>query len=290
MRGPGAGRFAPSPTGALHRGSLLTAVASWLDAKAHGLAWQLRFDDLDYARNVPGADASICRSLEAHALFWDGAVVRQTLRTEDYAEALAKLSKLGLTYCCTCSRLTLAGQAIYPGTCRALGLTDHHAAIRFRCRHELVSFTDAYRGPQEINVAAETGDFVVRRRDGIVSYALATAVDDGAADITRVIRGRDLLQLTGVQLALMDALELDRPRYGHLPLVVSESAQKLSKQTHAPPLEDSLALDNLRWALRALGQGAAETPVGAPEDLLHAALSAWNPDLIPLTDITLAST
>lgn len=287
---PGAGRFAPSPTGALHRGSLLTAVASWLDARAAGLAWQLRFDDLDSARNVPGAEASICRALEAHALFWDGAIVRQSLRTEQYAHSLATLAELGLTYCCTCSRLALAGATVYPGTCRARGLADIEAAIRFRCPNDMITFEDQCRGPQRINVAAENGDFVVRRRDGVFAYALATAVDDGAAEITRVVRGRDLLQLTGIQLALMDALGLNRPSYAHLPLVVNSTAQKLSKQTHAQPLGDNEALSNLRWTLRALGQPTAETPVRTPEELLFIAVSLWNPDLIPGSDITLAST
>lgn len=287
---PGAGRFAPSPTGALHRGSLLTAVASWLDAKAQGLAWQLRFDDLDSARNVPGAEASICRALEAHALFWDGAIVRQSQRTEQYALSLAQLSELGLTYCCTCSRLMLAGTTIYPGTCRTLGLADDQSAIRFRCHPGMITFEDDYRGRQQIDIAAETGDFVIRRRDGIFSYALATAVDDGDPEITRVVRGRDLLPLTGVQLALMDALGRKRPSYAHLPLVVNSTEQKLSKQTHAQPLDDAQALANLRWTLQALGQSSSGTPVRSPEELLSAAVSMWNPALLPGTDITLAST
>jgi glutamyl-Q tRNA(Asp) synthetase len=287
---PGAGRFAPSPTGALHRGSLLTAVASWLDAKSQGLAWLLRFDDLDSARNLPGAEAAICRALEAHALFWDGTFVRQSLRTERYAVALAQLSALGLTYCCTCSRLTLAGTTIYPGTCRSLGLPDEQSAIRFRCHPGMITFEDDYRGRQQIDVAAETGDFVIRRRDRIFSYALATAVDDGDPEITRVVRGRDLLHLTGVQLALIDALGCERPSYAHLPLVVNSTGQKLSKQTRAQPLDDAQALANLRWTLNALGQPSSETPVRTPSELLSTAVSTWNPSLIPGTDITLAST
>ena len=289
MPHPGAGRFAPSPTGALHRGSLLTAVASWLDARARGLAWQLRFDDLDSSRNMRGAKDSICRTLEAHALVWDGAIVRQSLRTEQYALALARLSELNLTYPCTCSRLTLAGTTVYPGTCRTRGPVEKLSAIRFRCQPGIITFEDDYRGSQQIDVAAETGDFVIRRRDGIFAYALATAVDDGDPEITRVVRGRDLLQLTGIQLALMNALDLEQPSYGHLPLVVNSIAQKLSKQTRAQPLDDAQALNNLRWALRALGQPSAETTTNKPEELLCAAVSLWSPDLIPTSDIVLVN-
>ncbi|MGA0839451.1 MAG: tRNA glutamyl-Q(34) synthetase GluQRS [Pseudomonadales bacterium] len=285
MAQSGAGRFAPSPTGSLHLGSLLTAVASWLDAKARACSWTLRFDDLDTPRTVPGAEDAIRRTLEAHGLLWDGPVIRQSARLERYAASLERLQALDLTYYCTCSRLTLAGHPIYPGTCRTRSLHDERSSVRFRSGGGTLSFFDLFQGLQLANLATETGDFVIRRRDGVFAYALATAVDDGSTDITRVVRGRDLLAQTASQIALIDALGLTRPDYAHLPLVINGRGQKLSKQTHARALNNVEAVSNLRWVLAALNQPAAETPAGTAEELLSIATLSWDPGLIPRADV-----
>jgi glutamyl-Q tRNA(Asp) synthetase len=265
-----AGRFAPSPTGPLHLGSLLAATASFLDARQRGARWLLRIDDLDVHRNVDGADASILRSLEAHGLHWDGPVIRQRERLEHYQRALEILAERGLTYRCTCTRAQLKGQSRYPGICRdAAHLTDN-AAIRVRVTERPIEFEDLVIGPVREVLADSFGDFIIRRRDGVVAYQLATAVDDGEAYIRHVIRGIDLLDNTARQIYLMELLDLEPPDYGHVPMLVNAAGQKLSKQTFAEPLEDKAATANLIRILPALGLSA---PAGAestePEELLQ---------------------
>lgn len=305
MRGTGdacaAGRFAPSPTGPLHLGSLLAAAASYLDARSHGLAWRVRLDDLDQPRNQPGAEQAILVALERHGLHWDGAVSRQSERGERYSAALSDLDELGLLFYCRCSRKDLTGHALYPGTCRHRRHSADDSAVRIRVDEEVIEFEDLLLGPQRDALAQSSGDFVVRRRDGIVAYQLATAVDDGDAAITRVIRGRDLLENTPRQIFLMQHLGLEAPLYGHIPLLVNPMGQKLSKQTGAQPLDLERPAENLTRVLRVLGCAplGADSAVATAdraglrsatatrkhcEALLTEALESWSPDHIARND------
>lgn len=280
----------------MHLGSLLAATASYLDARAHGIAWQVRLDDLDQPRNQPGAERAILLALERHSLNWDGAIVRQSERVPRYEAALEALLTQGLLFHCTCSRKDLAGQALYPGTCRGNRQARPDAAVRIRVAEAVVEFEDLLQGPQRDHLARSTGDFVVRRRDGTIAYQLATAVDDGDAFITRVIRGRDLLANTPRQIFLMQRLGLSVPRYGHIPLVVNAAGQKLSKQTGARALDLNRPEENLARVLAALGIGSSTVSTrtaggrrpGSPaacESLLAEALSNWSLEHIGTGDV-----
>ena len=248
-----AGRFAPSPTGPLHLGSLLAATASYLDARHRGERWLLRIDDLDLPRNVPGAEDAILKSLEAHGLNWDGPVIRQSDRLDRYTAALEELKRLGHTFNCTCTRKRLKGLGPYPGFCRDARHPAEDAAVRVRVNTTPISFVDGVVGPVTEVLSESVGDFIIRRRDGLVAYQLATAVDDGEPDITRVIRGGDLLDNTARQIYLMQLLNLNPPFYAHVPMVVHADGQKLSKQTHAAPLDDAQPAVNLQKILPMLG-------------------------------------
>lgn len=272
----GAGRFAPSPTGPLHLGSLLAAVASYLDAHSQGVAWQVRLDDLDEARNEPGAERAILEALERHGLHWQGPVVRQSEHLDRYRAALDTLAGRRLLFYCVCSRRELADAGRYPGTCRSHTQPRPDSALRIRVDGARIEFDDLLCGPQAVDLDDIGGDFVVRRRDGIVAYQLATAVDDGDPGITRVIRGRDLLPTTPRQIFLMRQLGLDVPVYGHIPLVINRAGQKLSKQTLAAPLNLSNPTTNLTRILPLLGIG------GIPETSDCAVLLAWAADRFDL--------
>lgn len=252
---PYRGRFAPSPTGALHLGSLCTATASWLDARAAGGAWHLRIEDLDPPREVPGADAAILRCLDAHGLGWDGPVVFQSERSEAYAAALDHLRQEGLVYPCDCPRRALRERGgPYPGTCRerASPPPGNHA-IRFRVPEAPIAFEDRLHGPHCEALGTSSGDFVLQRRDGLWAYQLAVVVDDAAQGITDIVRGEDLLSSTARQIALQKALAYPTPRYLHLPLVVDAAGRKWAKQTGAPGLDNTLGRSNLHRALSLLG-------------------------------------
>lgn len=280
----GAGRFAPSPTGPLHLGSLLTATASWLDARARGDAWHVRIDDLDTPRNRPGGTDSILATLDCHGLHWDGPVRYQSARIAVYERALADLAARDCVFFCSCSRRTVGSRRIYAGTCRARRTPAPGCSIRMRVDEVAVEFHDLVCGYRHEVLAETVGDFVLRRRDGIVAYPLATAVDDGAGEITRVIRGRDLLASTAAQLLVIDRLGLTRPAYGHVPIMVNTAGQKLSKQTHAAPLDPARPLANLRLVLEALGSPAAAAPAGTSTELLAVATGTWSIDHLPATD------
>lgn len=285
------GRFAPSPTGPLHWGSLFTAVVSYLDARANDGVWQLRIDDLDAPRSEPGAADAIQRCLDAHGLWWDGATDYQSQHRERYEHALDTLDTMQRLFLCTCSRRDLAGRA-YPGTCRhrtSSALAEARAgrdnsALRVRVDPAPLRFTDRFAGPRMHPLAAECGDFVVRRRDGLVAYQLATAVDDGATEMTHVVRGRDLLDSTARQIALMDLLGLARPSYGHIPLLVDQQGSKLSKQHGAAPVEIRNATDNLARVLLWLG---IPTPpsLGSPQTLLAWATQCWRDQNAAIADV-----
>lgn len=259
------GRFAPTPSGPLHLGSLLTALASWLDAKHRHGAWLLRIDDLDRARCPEGADDAILRQLEAHGLHWDEAPRYQTRHVAEYRESLHRLAQAGRLYACTCSRALLKQAAgagpdgpVYPGTCRDAGIPLERGSVRARVPDRERCFDDAWQGRQCRNLAREVGDFVVRRRDGAIAYQLACAVDEPAQRITHVVRGADLLGSTFCQLWAQHELGHRAPEYAHLPVLTDARGRKLSKQNHAPPVDARDAAANLRRCLRLLNQEDVE--------------------------------
>jgi glutamyl-Q tRNA(Asp) synthetase len=256
------GRFAPSPTGPLHLGSLVAALASWLDARAHGGTWLVRIEDLDPPREEPGAARDILATLDAFGLVSDEPVLWQHTRDELYASALRRLQQAGRVYACQCSRAQVAGAAallglpasIYPGTCRDLGLAQTPGrALRFRVGDDRVEFVDRACGTFAQQVAREVGDFVVRRADGLTAYQLAVVVDDAAQGITDVVRGADLLDNTPRQIALQRSLGVFTPRYLHVPVVLAPDGEKLSKQNGAVALDRTRVLDELACAASHLG-------------------------------------
>lgn len=256
------GRFAPSPTGPLHFGSLLAAVGSCLEARVHDGQWLLRIEDLDRARARPGAAASILSSLETHGFEWDGETLYQSQRGALYQLALESLGAAGHTYACACSRREIAdsrstrdGTPVYPGTCRNGLLTGKAArAVRIRVGDAGITFDDAVQGRVRQHLGRESGDFVLHRADGIFAYQLAVVVDDAEQGVTDVVRGADLLDSTPRQIFLQRRLGLSTPRYAHLPLAMNAAGEKLSKQTLAVALEDKRAAANLFAALAFLGQ------------------------------------
>ena len=262
---PYRGRFAPSPTGPLHAGSLVAALASWLDARAHGGTWLVRIEDIDGPRCVPGAAAQILQQLTACGLQPDEPVCRQSERSPAYAAALQDLLRRGLAYPCACTRQDIAqacaaagrpharfGELVYPGTCRA-GLQGRPArAIRLRAEGR-VAWTDRCLGPQTQDVAAEVGDFVLRRSDGLWAYQLAVVVDDAAQGISHIVRGEDLADNTARQILLQRALHVPTPAYLHTPLVLAADGHKLSKQNGARPLDLSQPVTALQAAAAVLG-------------------------------------
>lgn len=264
------GRFAPSPTGPLHFGSLVAAVASWVDARARGGRWLVRMEDVDEPRCVEGADREILRTLERFGLRWDGEVMYQSARVAAYREALERLKELGAAYACSCSRKE-AGE-VYAGTCRA-GVREPGKQVAWRVRVEdvEVGFEDRACGGFAQNLARDVGDFVVLRADGLFAYQLAVVVDDAAQNVTDVVRGADLLDSTPRQIWLQRLLGYPEPRYLHVPVVTNAAGEKLSKQTLAPALAEGREEDDLRAALRFLGQ-----PEAPPEvDVLQWAVQKW---------------
>lgn len=247
------GRFAPSPTGDLHFGSLVAAVASYLDARAAGGEWLVRIEDVDQPRTVPGAADRILHCLAAYGMNWDGEVLYQSRRGDAYAAALESLGDL--VYPCACTRSELGNIEYYPGTCRQ-GLPSGRPprSRRVRVPDREIDWQDRRLGPQRENLAESIGDFVLRRADGLWAYQLAVVVDDAAQGITDVVRGEDLLTSTARQIYLQELLHLPRPRYLHVPLVLDSDGQKLSKQTKALPVPPSGSPEVLAEALRFLGR------------------------------------
>ena len=245
------GRFAPSPTGPLHMGSLITALASYLDIKAKKGLWLIRIDDLDPPRTVPGSIQVILESLFAHGLVSDRGVLYQSQNLVKYKKYLAKL--LPHIYSCQCSRKILARHTIYPGTCRHIELSTEDVALRIKVPNINISFNDQIKGTKITNLQQEIGDFIVVRRDKLFSYNLATACDDGDQGITDILRGEDLFSATYPQIFLMNMLKLKTPRYLHIPVLSDLNGKKLSKQTGAPPIKDFEAVKNLIDAMKFLG-------------------------------------
>ena len=257
------GRFAPSPTGPLHFGSLVAALASYLEARAAKGKWLLRMEDLDKARAQPGAADDILRALERLGLEWDAPVLVQSARLERYRAALDELTRRGLAYPCSCTRkeledsaLAIDGARIYPGTCRhGLAAGKSARALRLRTHGAPIGFADAIQGRIEQRVEQEVGDFVLLRADGIVAYQLAVVVDDMDQGVTAVVRGADLLDCSARQIHLQRLLGARTPRYAHVPVALNAAGGKLSKQAGARPLDLSDPQAELARARRFLGQG-----------------------------------
>ncbi|HEX4927827.1 MAG TPA: tRNA glutamyl-Q(34) synthetase GluQRS [Burkholderiales bacterium] len=275
------GRFAPSPSGPLHFGSLVAALASWLDARAARGRWLVRIEDLDRPRVQPGADAAILGTLVRLGLRWDGEVLYQSRREALYREALARLRER--TYWCACTRreiadsslgLAIDGARIYPGTCReGIAAGKEARALRLRVGADEIRFVDRVQGPQAQLLARDVGDFVLCRADGLIAYQLAVVVDDAAQGVTDVVRGADLLDSTARQVHLQRLLGLPTPRYLHVPVALSEGGEKLSKQTDAPPIDAARPAEALAAALAFLGQPSATS--------LDQAIEQWDVSLIP---------
>ena len=297
-------RFAPSPTGPLHAGSLLAAVGSYLDARANGARWLVRIEDLDTPRVIPGCADDQLRTLEAFGFEWDGEILYQSMRRQAYREAMATLAAAGRTFACSCSRKDLGAggedATSYPGTCRNGPTRAGPTAQRFRVSDTRVAFEDLFQGTQAFDLAA-CGDFVIERRDGIASYQLAVVVDDAFQGITRVVRGADLIASTPWQLDLQRALSLPSPIYGHLPLLLEPDGAKLSKSRRAislvPPGEGSGTLDpstvtkGLTSTLTFLSQNPPpDLGQSGVKDVWKWAFAHWNPQaLVGSANISLSA-
>ncbi|MBL8311774.1 MAG: tRNA glutamyl-Q(34) synthetase GluQRS [Burkholderiales bacterium] len=299
------GRFAPSPTGPLHFGSLVTALASYVDARAAGGRWLLRIEDVDRTRCSLAAEREIIAQLAGYGFEHDGEVVRQSERDALYLDALSRLQHAALIYACQCTRKQLAdqprnadGETIYPGTCRdaqlpiaplaeaapratraasPLALRLHVNDAGSPAAH--IRWSDRCFGEQQQDVATEVGDFVLRRADSLFAYQLAVVVDDAAQGITDVVRGADLLGNTARQIVLQQRLGLPRPHYLHVPLVRNEDGQKMSKQTRAAPIHIDSALATLHAAWQFLGQ-APVLGVARISDFWRAAIASWSANAV----------
>lgn len=302
------GRFAPSPTGPLHLGSLLAAVASYVDAKHHHGQWLLRIEDVDEYRCVAGSESSIKRCLEAHGLLWDGEIYHQTTRKAQYHAALEQLAADDRIFFCDCNRKSLRQHgAVYSGRCRSRRQVRYREATRqqpanYAIRFDLspydttaLEFTDRVLGKQSFP-AKTLGDFIIRRRDSLFAYQLAVSVDDIEQGITHVVRGADLLASTPWQLAVIDALHAEPPSYAHLPLIVhaagdaKSGGDKLSKQTGAPAVDERQASVNLGQVLSMLGQPLPSNAAQrSTTELLEHAIKHWQIEQIPQRAIPISA-
>lgn len=277
------GRFAPSPSGDLHFGSLVAALGSYLQARAQHGCWLVRIEDIDPPREIPGAASRILSQLEHYGLYWDGEVVYQSQRHPLYLDALHQLQQRGLSYYCTCTRnriQQLGGK--YDGHCRNLGHHAEQAALRLRQSAPVFHFTDRLRGEIHADRALAEEDFIIHRRDGLFAYNLAVVVDDHDQGITEIVRGADLIEPTVRQIALYRQLGYQEPQYIHLPLVLDAAGQKLSKQNHAPALPGNDPRPILIAALQFLHQPLPENWRDlALESLLEWAIRHWSLNKIP---------
>ncbi|CDF86256.1 Glutamyl-Q tRNA(Asp) synthetase [Pseudomonas knackmussii B13] len=278
------GRFAPTPSGYLHFGSLVAAVASYLDARAVGGRWLVRMEDLAPPREMPGAQDAILQTLERYGFEWDGPVERQSSRGEAYEAVIQQWLLSGLAYACTCSRKQLEGTGgIYPGTCRNAQHDWHgDVAIRIRVPELEYAFIDRVQGEFRQHLGREVGDFIIRRRDGLFAYQLAVVLDDAWQGVTDIVRGADLLDNTPRQLYLQELLGIAHPRYLHVPLIIQPDGHKLGKSYRSPPLPAEQAAPLLVRALRALGQAAPQALVHCtPREVLDWGIAHWDAGRIP---------
>ncbi|WP_455426976.1 tRNA glutamyl-Q(34) synthetase GluQRS [Dryocola sp. LX212] len=278
------GRFAPSPSGELHFGSLIAALGSYLQARANHGRWLVRIEDIDPPREVPGAADTILRQLEHYGLLWDGDVVWQSRRHEAYREALAWLRDQHLSYFCTCSRSRIQQiGGFYDGHCRTLNHGPENAAVRLVQQHPVLSFEDKLRGTLLADEQLAREDFIIHRRDGLFAYNLAVVVDDNFQGVTEIVRGADLIEPTVRQISLYQQFGWRVPQYVHLPLAVNEQGNKLSKQNHAPALPQGDPRPVLINALAFLNQPLIPRWQDLSLDsLLSEAVKNWAPGDIPL--------
>ena len=285
------GRFAPSPTGPLHFGSLVCALASFLDARHHHGKWLVRIEDLDPPREISGATTTILKQLESHGLWWDGDLLYQSQRSEAYQAALTQLQDNGLTYTCDCNRQRIAELGgIYDGHCRQREVSSK-SAVRLqlpdRDSDSEITFDDLIMGPYRQNLDSDVGDFVIKRRDGLISYQLAVTVDDYFQKISHIIRGADLLDSTPRQLYLQRCLgffsaDTAAMQYGHVPLAINAEGHKLSKQNHAPAVISGSESNSLWQALKWLQQAPpSELQSDSVENILNWATANWSIANIP---------
>jgi glutamyl-Q tRNA(Asp) synthetase len=285
---PYRGRFAPSPTGPLHFGSLVAAMASYCDARTANGTWLVRIEDIDGPRARAGAADAILRVLACYGFRWDAPVVHQSARGALYARALDRLSQERMLFACKCTRRDLAagatgpgGERVYPGTCRDLRLTPRaRCALRVRVDAATIAFTDLLQGWQAQNLAQEIGDFVVRRADTLPAYQLAVVVDDAAQGVTTIVRGADLLASTPRQIHLQRLLGVSTPAYLHVPVAVTATGEKLSKQTGALALPDD-PLPALLAAWDFLAQAAPPSPPASVEQFWRFAQVEWRRNRLP---------
>jgi len=289
------GRFAPSPTGPLHFGSLLAAMASYCDARHHGGHWRLRIDDIDPPRAIANAATHFQHTLHSFGFHWDGPVIFQSEHSETYKRYLRQLNENHGLYVCSCSRRALQGTSIYPNICKpSSSIPDSYTraadAVAAKLTHgdmtnairvsmdTSITFTDLIQGNQTAQVGQHLGDTVVVRRDDLFAYALACAVDD-ANGITHVVRGADLLPTTATQIGIMQWLNLHVPQYAHIPVALNSNKQKLSKQTHAKPIDTMAKLPTLQQAWQSLGQSPLN--VHSTTTFWQAAIPAWDIHRVP---------
>ncbi|ROR98629.1 glutamyl-Q tRNA(Asp) synthetase [Sinobacterium caligoides] len=274
---PYVGRFAPSPTGPLHMGSLISALASYLDAKANHGQWLIRIEDLDPPREVAGASEEIVACLAQHGLYSDRPILKQSSRLDAYEQALERLQQRQLSFYCQCSRAQLkATGSIYPGYCRHLDLPKPgQYATRLRVDASTIQYHDGIQGPQRQSLADEVGDFIIKRKDQLHSYQLAVVVDDHFQGVSHVVRGADLLSSTERQLFLARQLDYSSPQYAHLPVLTNDAGQKLSKQTFAPSLDPAKNKDNILFALKFLNQPLPPKEISKLPQLLFWATQHW---------------
>lgn len=271
------GRFAPTPSGPLHLGSLVAAVGSYLDAKAHKGEWLVRIEDVDKPRAVPGAADTILTQLESHGLEWDGPVLYQSQRDSVYQHQLNQLENAQRLYQCDCSRRAIRARSDhYDGYCRNRQPRSTPYALRFVNNDPIDTFNDRAHGVLEDHSASVSEDFVLKRRDGLYAYQLAVVVDDIEQGITDIVRGSDLITPSFWQLTLWQYFTAKQPRMMHLPLIMNDDGRKLSKQNHAPPIESSQASNNLFTALDYLGiQPEPELRHSPAREILEQALQSW---------------
>ena len=277
------GRFAPSPSGFLHFGSLIAALASYLDAKHNNGQWLVRIEDIDPPREKKGASAEILKTLDAYGLHWDEEVLYQSQQSALYQAVLAELAQQKSSYYCRCTRAQIkAIGGIYLGHCRDIEHPQNNSAIRVINRFGVSQYNDLIQGQVNCNAALAKEDFIVLRKDGLFAYQLAVVVDDIYQNISHVIRGCDLLEPTARQLSFYQTLQKPPPQYGHFPLAVTEKGFKLSKQNNAPEIDKSSPVPSLFSALTFLGQQPNDELLDASVDeLLHWAISHWSISQVP---------
>jgi len=284
------GRFAPSPTGPLHFGSLIAAVASYLEARTHHGKWLVRMEDIDEFRNVANSDNDILRTLEAYGFEWDDKIIYQTHRKDAYAEALQQLIDKNLVYRCTCSRRDLKKIAqqgeygiIYPGICADKNHSEMSKhSLRIRTKDQHIEFKDTIMGYYGYNPKRDAGDFIIRRRDRLFAYQLAVVVDDAFQNITDIIRGFDLLDSTPRQIYLQQSLDYPQPTYAHIPIAINAKGDKLSKQTGAKAIKKSFDANALTQTLHFLGQHPPKNLTKAsPQILWQWSLENWDISKVP---------